>query len=241
MSSRYSCERPRPAFGNRKSGEMNPTGEAFIEREFCSLGRLSCSACGSDCHGALSRAAVMQLLAGEELPSLLWKGSSWRGKAHLEVLASPGECAGGAQHQQHAPEPAIKQQNNRRRKRISEHATPWAVVSATSLTSGCTGNLFCKAHGSTETQNQESSSAMRKCLLLPASPGLAGTGCVPRGAARAPCQQPQELPPASQAVQHHCPPPQSRRGVPVGCAWLAAPVGAEPQLTGTGCSAARDT
>lgn len=53
----------------------------------------------------------------------------------------------------------------------SPQATAWAVVSATSLTTGCTsalptGNLFRKAHGSTETQKQESRSPTRKCLLL---------------------------------------------------------------------------
>lgn len=142
----------------------------------------------------------------------------------------------------------------------SPRATLWAVVSATSLTTGCTGNLFCKAPGSIETQKQESRLPMRKCSLLllrgccfQRDPGLAvmgSSGVQQEVGARAPCKRPGSsssgrsclLPAWLYSTTIHV--PEEGHGVPdgtrlAGC--TAALMCDEPHQKGARCSAAGDS
>lgn len=98
-----------------------------------------------------------QLLIDEE-KVLIMEGQSWGREPQLPDPASPLARAG-------------KRAASTAHISASLQATMWAVVSATSLTTGSvlalpTGNLFCKARGSTETQKQESKSTTRKWFFV---------------------------------------------------------------------------
>lgn len=168
----------------------------------------------------------MTALAITPCPTQLWHGSCWQ--VRKRALAIEGQSWRGKAHQPDPSQPTAPAAHTR----ASPRATPWAVVSATSLTTGCTGNLLCKAHGRAETEKQENCLLIRKHLLglLPAWPRLAVTGwqwCVPRDGCKsslptAPGAAPVAAAASSQPGWAAAPFPKQDVVSLMGCAWLAA-------------------